>query len=84
LKRTVETIKECGEKGIGTGVERLLRWTARQPAPGGRDGQIDGTVAPALAAGNSENAANTAKANANKVRSLLCPILFLEDCLTSQ
>lgn len=30
LQRTVDILKERGEKSIGTGVERLIRWTSRQ------------------------------------------------------
>ncbi|KAG6819326.1 hypothetical protein H0H93_012927 [Arthromyces matolae] len=67
LRTTIDAIKESGEKGVGTGVERLLRWTSRQPAPGGRDGEIDGAVAPRLATGNAENAAVNAQANATRL-----------------
>ncbi|GLB42721.1 hypothetical protein LshimejAT787_1201700 [Lyophyllum shimeji] len=63
----VATLKEREEKGITAGVDRLVRWTWREPAPGGREGRIDGTSAPALASGNSANAAVNATANAKKI-----------------
>lgn len=63
-----EIIREQGEKGGSTGADRLRRWTERNPAPGGRTKEIDGVVAPELAAGNSANAAAVADANAKKVR----------------
>ena len=54
-----QALKEAqDEQAVGTGIERKARW--RQPAPGGRDGIIDGAHAPDLAAGNSANAAATA------------------------
>lgn len=65
LRGFAEIIRERGEKGIGSGLERAARW--RNPAPGGRASDIDGAPAPHLAAGNSENAAAVAGAAAKKV-----------------
>ena len=61
-----EALKEAqDDQAIGTGYEHSARWTTntnRVPAPGARDGEIDGALAPALATGNSANAAVTAAA----------------------
>jgi hypothetical protein len=65
LQGFAEIIRERGEKGVGTGLERAARW--RNPAPGGRSGEIDGISAPTLAAGNSANAAAVADGNAKRV-----------------
>ncbi|KAF8905727.1 hypothetical protein CPB84DRAFT_1823080 [Gymnopilus junonius] len=59
-----EIIRARGEKGIGTGLDRAWHW--RNPAPGGRNSEIDGASAPDLAAGNAANAAATADSNAKK------------------
>jgi hypothetical protein len=67
LKGFYEIIREQGEKGIGTGADQLRRWTERNPAPGGRLGNIDGAKVQELAAGNSANAAAVADANAKRV-----------------
>ena len=67
LKGFSNIIREQGEKGAGTGADRLRRWTGRNPAPGGRMSQIDGVRAPELAAGNSANAVAVADATAKQV-----------------
>jgi hypothetical protein len=68
LKGFSNIIREQGEKGAGTGADRLRRWTGRNPAPGGRISQIDGVDAPGLAAGNSANdAVAVADATAKRV-----------------
>ena len=57
LCRFAEIIKQQGDKGIGTGLERSARWrniTAREAEPG-------------EPTGNAKNAAATAKAAATKV-----------------
>lgn len=54
------------EAAVGSGVERNVRW--RAPAPGGREGVIDGVRAPELAAGSSANAALSASVVARQVR----------------
>ncbi|KAH6871759.1 hypothetical protein BKA70DRAFT_1484362 [Coprinopsis sp. MPI-PUGE-AT-0042] len=51
---------EQGERGVGTGIERWERW--RSAAPGGRDGMVDGKLAPLPSAGNEANAVLTADA----------------------
>jgi hypothetical protein len=48
LKGFSNIICEQGEKGVGTGADRLRRWTERNPAPGGRISQIDGVEAPEI------------------------------------
>ena len=60
-----DAIKRREEVGAGTGVERSMRW--RQPAPGGRDGEVNGEVAEPAAAGNSANAVVAATAAAKRV-----------------
>lgn len=60
-------IREQGEKGAGTGANRLRRWTERNPAPGGRISGIDGVEAPEIVSGNSANAAAVADATAKRV-----------------
>ena len=67
LKAFSNIICEQGEKGAGTGADRLQRWTERNPAPGGRISQIDGVEAPELAARNSANAVAVADATAKRV-----------------
>ena len=67
LKGFSNIIHEQGEKGVGTGADRLRRWTGRNPAPGGRVSQIDGVEAPEPAAGNSANAVAVADASAKQV-----------------
>jgi hypothetical protein len=64
-----EALKEAqDDQAIGTGYERSARWTTdRVPAPGARDGEIDGAPAPVLASGNSANAAVTAAAVVKQV-----------------
>lgn len=64
-----QTLKTQEDKAVGTGCERSARWTNNQriPAPGGRDGLIAGAPVPALAGGNSANAAITASALAKQV-----------------
>jgi hypothetical protein len=65
LRKLNEVIKEQQERGVGTGVERGLRW--RNPAPGGRVGAVDGAVHPQAAPGNAANAVETATKLAGKV-----------------
>jgi len=67
-----EALKEAqDDQAIGTGYERSARWTTnRVPAPGAHDGKIEGALAPALATGNSANAAVTAAAVVKQVRCL--------------
>lgn len=69
-----EALKEAqDDQAIGTGYERSARWTTnRLPAPGARDGEIDGSLAPVPTTGNSANAAVTAAAVVKRVRSLYC------------
>jgi hypothetical protein len=51
LVRELEAIvKEKEEIGPGTGVERAIRWTGRNPAAGGRGGNVNGKVAAVPAA----------------------------------
>jgi hypothetical protein len=53
---------------IGTGADRGQRWTDNHtPAPGGRNGVINGFVVPEAVVGNAANAALAAVAVANKV-----------------
>lgn len=54
-------------KGINSGLYRNQLW--RAPVPGGRDALVDDLAAPALAAGNQENAEVIAAAAVKKVRS---------------
>jgi hypothetical protein len=69
-----EALKEAqDDQAIGTGYERSARWTTnRVPAPGARDGEIGGSLAPAPTTGNSANAAVTAAAVVKQVCSLYC------------
>lgn len=77
LKGFSEIIREQGEKGIGTGADRLRRWSERNPAPGGRLSNINGVEAPELAAGNSANAVAVADANAKRVSDHDLPVIVL-------
>jgi hypothetical protein len=77
LKGFSNIIRKQGEKGAGTGADRLQRWTERNPAPGERINQIDGVEAPELAAGNSVNAAAVADATAKRVSAL--EFFFFDD-----
>lgn len=81
LRGFAEIIRECGDRGIGTGLERSVRW--RNPAPGGRNGQIEGEPTPVLAAGNSMNAVVTADAIAKKVRLLTSLFIHYLTCLST-
>jgi hypothetical protein len=65
LHRLNEVIKEQQERGVSTGAERGLQW--RNPAPGGRDGVLDGNPQSSAAAGNMANAIETAMKLASKV-----------------
>jgi hypothetical protein len=68
LQEFHEALKEAqDERGAGTGVERVARWHEREPAPGGRDGIIDGASAPSLPTGNRANAAVVAASVAKQV-----------------
>ena len=67
LKGFSNIIHEQGEKGTGTGADRLRQWTGRNPAPGGGISQINGVEAPELVAGNSANALAVADATAKQV-----------------
>ncbi|KAF8161506.1 hypothetical protein B0H34DRAFT_767051 [Crassisporium funariophilum] len=68
IRELHEALKEAQDDvAIGTGANRRDRWTDnRVPAPGGREGVIDGATAPDALAGNSANAALTAAAVAKK------------------
>ena len=66
LREMHSALKESqDEAAAGTGLDRRLRW--RAPAPGGRNGLIEGVSAPALPAGSSANAAVSADAVAKAV-----------------
>jgi hypothetical protein len=69
IQRFHEVLKEEQDRAPCTGSDRQIHW--RAPAPGGRGGQVDGLNAPALANGNSANAAVSASAVAKKVRQYL-------------
>lgn len=60
-----EVLKQEQDHGLCTGSNRDIHWHA--PAPGGRDGQVDGVAAPALDNGNSANAASAAASATSKV-----------------
>jgi len=66
LKEFSQIIHEQGERGVGTGLVRNARWTARNPAPGGRDGIIEGESLQPIS-GNVANAAAVADAAAKRV-----------------
>ncbi|KII84575.1 hypothetical protein PLICRDRAFT_167537 [Plicaturopsis crispa FD-325 SS-3] len=51
-------IREQQNVAVGTGVEREARW--RAPAPGGRDGTVNGQSSASAASGNAANAAAAA------------------------
>lgn len=65
IRRFHKVLKEEQDHAPCTGSDRKIHW--RAPAPGARDGQVDGETAPALANGNSANAALSAQAVAKKV-----------------
>ena len=65
IRQFHEVLKQEQNRGECTGVNRDIHWCA--PAPGGRDSRIDGASAPALANGNSANAAQSVSAAAAKV-----------------
>ena len=69
IRELHEALKEAQDDvAIGTGANRRDRWTDnRVPAPGGREGIINGATAPDVQAGNAANAALTAAAVAKKV-----------------
>ena len=73
-----EALKEAqDDQAIGTGYERSARWTTnRVPAPGARDGVIEGSLAPTPTAGNSANATVTAAAVVKRVCSILLSVKF--------
>lgn len=67
LRGFAEIIRAQGEKGVGTGLDRAVRW--RNPAPGGREAEfVGGLSVPDVAGGNSANAVVVADAAAKKVR----------------
>ena len=72
IRQFNEALKETqDDQAIGTGYERSARWTTnRVPAPGARDGKIEGILAPPLVTGNSTNAAVTAAAVVKQARHL--------------
>ena len=77
LQKFHEALKEAqDERGAGTGLERVARWHEREPAPGGRNGVINGTSVPDLPAGNEANAAVVA-ANVAKTVCVLPFFLLL-------
>ena len=65
LREFSKIIHEQGEKGIGTGLARNAI-APRNPAPGGREGIVDGAGANAIS-GNAANAATVASAAAKRV-----------------
>lgn len=69
IRELHKTLKEAQDDiAIGTGAVRRGRWTDnRVPAPGGRDGIIDGVAVPEASAGNAANAALAAATVAKKV-----------------
>ena len=60
LRRFTEIIKQQGDRGIGTGLERSARWQKVMT----RTGETEASSP----SGNAKNAAVTAKAAATKVR----------------
>ena len=75
LQKFHEALKEAqDERGAGTGLERVARWHEREPAPGGRNGVINGTSLPDLPAGNE---ANVAVAAANVTKMVCAPLVLL-------
>ncbi|RXW12721.1 hypothetical protein EST38_g13134 [Candolleomyces aberdarensis] len=67
LRRGMEQTGQNGQehKGVASGLDRGVRW--REPAQGGRKGILKGSVAPALASGNTANAALVATSTAKEV-----------------
>jgi hypothetical protein len=63
LSRFAEIIKQQGDKGIGTGLERSARW---RKVTAGETGETEGPGEPTVT-GNAKNAAASAKAAATKV-----------------
>ena len=85
IRKFHEALKEAqDDQAIGTGYERSARWTAnRVPAPGARDGKIEGRLAPPPATGNSANAAVTAAAVVKQARHLrFCHLIVPQRGLT--
>jgi len=76
IRELHETLKEAQDDvAIGTGADRSRRWTDnRAPAPGGREGIIDGVAAPEILAGNVANAALAAAAVAKRVSTIVSVI----------
>jgi hypothetical protein len=75
IRELHEMMKEAQDDvAVGTGADRDRRWTAsdnRAPAPGGREGIIDGVPAPDILAGNAANAALAAAAVAKRVSTFI-------------
>ncbi|ETW79465.1 hypothetical protein HETIRDRAFT_306089, partial [Heterobasidion irregulare TC 32-1] len=65
LRQYNEILKIREDRGIGTGLERMTRW--RHPAPGGRQGHINGLPAQEPAPGAAANAAEVSTSKAKKV-----------------
>lgn len=65
IRRFHEVLKEEQDRAPCTASDRTIHW--RAPAPGGRDGEVDGANAPALSNGNSVNAAVSASTVAKRV-----------------
>jgi len=81
LREFSKIIHEQGEKGIGTGLVRTARWMApRHPAPGGREGIVDGADAEAIS-GNAANSAAVASAAAKRVCTSSLLLVFLANLL---
>ena len=65
LRQYNEILKNHQNHGTSTGVERAIRW--RHPAPGGREGRIDGMPAHTPTPGVAANAAEVATSISKKV-----------------
>ena len=65
IRRFHKVLKQEQNRGELTGLTWGIHWCAL--APGGRDGKVEGTTAPALQNGNSANAAQSASVAASKV-----------------
>ena len=65
LRQYNEILKDRQDRGIGTGVERAMRW--RHPAPGGGQGHIKDLPAPVPTPGAAANAAEVSASHAKKV-----------------
>lgn len=65
IRRFHEVLKQEQDRGQCTGTNRDIHW--RAPAPGARDGEVNGLPAAALDNGNSANAARAASAVASNV-----------------